>query len=133
MPSTKTTFAAAGEQRDPVAAYKAALRHTRRVRFLRRALPAAILLCVSIIVIGSWLDPLRLLGELPIEFARLAISGSKLKIEAPKLSGYTIDGRAYSVTAEIGRAGSRAARDNRDDRDRGALRACRRRNGQAQS
>jgi lipopolysaccharide export system protein LptC len=100
VPSTKTTFAAAGEQRDPVAAYKAALRHTRRVRFLRRALPAAILLCVSIIVIGSWLDPLRLLGELPIEFARLAISGSKLKIEAPKLSGYTIDGRAYSVTAE---------------------------------
>lgn len=100
MPSTETTFAAAGERRDPGAAYKAATRHTRRVRFLRRALPAAILLGVSIIVIGAWLDPLRLLRELPIEFARLAISGSKLKIEAPKLSGYTSDGRAYSVTAE---------------------------------
>lgn len=100
MPSTETTFAAGGERRDAVAAYKAATRHTGRVRFLRRALPAAILLCVSVIVIGAWLDPLRLLGELPIEFARLAISGSKLKIEAPKLSGYTGDGRAYSVTAE---------------------------------
>lgn len=100
MPSTETIFAAGGERRDTVAAYKAALRHTRRVRFLRRALPAAILLCASFIVIGAWLDPLRLLGELPIEFARLAISGSKLKIEAPKLSGYTGDGRAYSVTAE---------------------------------
>lgn len=100
MPSTEATFAAGGERRDPVAAYKAAMRHTRRVRFLRRALPAAILLCVSVIVIGAWLDPLRLLGELPIEFARLAISGSKLKIEAPKLSGYTRDGRAYNVTAE---------------------------------
>jgi lipopolysaccharide export system protein LptC len=100
VPSTETTFAAAGDRRNPVAAYKAALRHTRRVRFFRRALPAAIILCVSVIVIGSWLDPLRLLGELPIEFARLAISGSTLKIEAPKLSGYTADGRAYSVTAE---------------------------------
>ena len=100
MPSTETTFAAGGERRDAAAAYKAALRHTSHVRFLRRALPAAIILCVCIIVIGSWLDPLRLLGELPIEFARLAISGSKLKIEAPKLSGYTGDGRAYSVTAE---------------------------------
>jgi len=100
VPSTEATFAAGGERRDPVAAYKAAMRHTRRVRFLRRALPAAILLCVSVIVIGAWLDPLRLLGELPIEFARLAISGSKLKIEAPKLSGYTRDGRAYNVTAE---------------------------------
>ena len=100
MPSTETIFAAAGERRDTVTAYKAALRHTRRVRFLRRALPAAILLFLSIIVFGAWLDPLRLLRELPIEFARLAISGSKLKIEAPKLSGYTGDGRAYSVTAE---------------------------------
>lgn len=99
VPSTETTFAAAGGRRDAVAAYKVAMRHTRRVRFLRRALPAAILLCVAIIVIGAWLDPLRLLRELPIEFARLAISGSKLKIEAPKLSGYTSDGRAYTVTA----------------------------------
>ena len=100
VPSTEVIFAATGERRDSVAAYKAAMRHTRRVRFLRRALPAAILLGVSIIVIGAWLDPLRLLRELPIEFARLAISGSKLKIEAPKLSGYTSDGRAYSMTAE---------------------------------
>lgn len=100
MPSTETTFAAGGERRDPVAAYKAAMRHTRCVRFLRGALPAAVLLCISVIVIGSWLDPLRLISELPIEFARLAISGTKLKIEAPKLSGYTSDGRAYSVTAE---------------------------------
>ena len=99
VPSTETAFTTTGERRDPVAAYKVAMRHTRRVRFLRRALPAAILLCVTIIVVGSWLDPLRLLGELPIEFARLAISGSKLKIEAPKLSGYTSDGRAYSMTA----------------------------------
>ena len=99
VPSTETAFTTTGERRDPVAAYKVAMRHTKRVRFLRLALPAAILLCVAIVVIGSWLDPLRLLGELPIEFARLAISGSKLKIEAPKLSGYTSDGRAYSMTA----------------------------------
>ena len=100
MHSTETNFAATGERRDQAAAYKAATRHSSRVRFLRYALPTLILLCVSIIVIGSWLDPLRLLRELPIEFARLAISGTKLKIDAPKLSGYTSDGRAYSVTAE---------------------------------
>jgi lipopolysaccharide export system protein LptC len=100
VPSIETIFTATGERRDQVAAYKAATRHTKRVRFLRLALPVVILLCVAILMIGSWLDPLRLLGELPIEFARLAISGTKLKIEAPKLSGYTSDGRAYSVTAE---------------------------------
>ncbi len=103
MPSFETpsaaAFAAGNERRDLTAAYKVAMRHTRRVRFLRRALPAAILLIVLVVLFGAWFDPLRLLGELPIEFARLAISGSKLKIEAPKLSGYTRDGRAYSVTA----------------------------------
>jgi lipopolysaccharide export system protein LptC len=100
VPSTESTFAAGGARRNPVAAYKAATRHTRRVRLLRYVLPAAVLLSISVVVLGTWLDPLRLLGELPIEFARLAISGSKLKIEAPKLSGYTTDGRTYSVTAE---------------------------------
>jgi lipopolysaccharide export system protein LptC len=69
------------------------------VRWLRRAVPVAAVTIVLLIVLWAWLDPLRLFRELPLEFARMAISGNTLKIDAPKLSGYMRDGRTYSISA----------------------------------
>lgn len=99
--SAATTMAAEpGERRATAAAYRSAARHSRLVRFVRLMVPAVLIGGVLILVASSWLDPLRLLRELPLEFAKIAISENKLKIEAPKISGFTRDGRAYRLTAE---------------------------------
>jgi lipopolysaccharide export system protein LptC len=81
-------------------AFRTAKRHSRRVRVLRWALPAAALGGLAIIMLVVWLDPLRLYRNLPVEFGRISITDNKLTIEAPKLTGFTQDRRPYSVTAE---------------------------------
>jgi lipopolysaccharide export system protein LptC len=59
---------------------------------------------VSVLTVGAtwlvtWLDPLKVLVRLPIDAGRLVISGTKITMEAPKLSGYTKDRRWYELTA----------------------------------
>ena len=51
------------------------------------------------VVFVSWFDPLRILVKLPGDAGRLVISGTKIKMEAPKLSGYTRDQRWYELSA----------------------------------
>ena len=77
-----------------------ARRHSRRVGFLRYALPAAAIGGIALIVLFTWFDPLRLYRGLPLEFGKLSISGNKLTMEAPKLTGFTRNGQPYVVTAE---------------------------------
>lgn len=82
------------------AAFGDAVRHSRLVGLLRRFIPA--FLGGSIVLTGLWLwfDPLGAVGELPVSVGKLSIAGSKLKMEAPKLTGFSRDGNPYSVTAE---------------------------------
>ena len=80
-------------------AFARAGRHSRRVRFLRVALPVTIVLTLGTTWLVSWLDPLKVLVRLPIDAGRLVISGTKITMEAPKLSGYTRDRRWYELTA----------------------------------
>jgi lipopolysaccharide export system protein LptC len=47
----------------------------------------------------SWIDPLKVLTKLPIDAGKLVISGTKITMEAPKLTGYTRDRRWYEMTA----------------------------------
>jgi lipopolysaccharide export system protein LptC len=58
-----------------------------------------IVLTVGATWLVSWLDPLKVLVRLPIDAGRLVISGTKITMEAPKLSGYTKDRRWYELTA----------------------------------
>jgi lipopolysaccharide export system protein LptC len=76
-----------------------AARHSRRVRFLRIAVPLVIVLTLGTTWLVSWLDPLKVLVRLPTDAGRLVISGTKITMEAPKLSGYTKDRRWYELTA----------------------------------
>jgi lipopolysaccharide export system protein LptC len=82
------------------AAIRRAQRHSRRVRILRIGLPA--IAAVGLLLFGLLilLDPARLLHGFPVEFTRISISGDKLTIEAPRLTGFTRDARPYSVTAQ---------------------------------
>lgn len=80
-------------------AFARAARHSRRVRFLRVALPVTIVLILGSTWLVSWLDPLKVLVRLPKDVGRLVVSGTKITMEAPKLSGYTRDRRWYELTA----------------------------------
>jgi lipopolysaccharide export system protein LptC len=70
------------------------------VRVLRVAIPVAIALILGAVVLVSWLDPLKVLARLPIDAGKLVISGTKITMQAPKLTGYTRDRRWYELTAQ---------------------------------
>lgn len=76
-----------------------ARRHSRIVRFLRRAVPAVLVLTFAGLLAANYLNPSRWL-RVPTQFGTLVISGSKITMEAPRLAGYTKDQREYEVTAE---------------------------------
>lgn len=80
-------------------AFKAAFRHSRRVKWLRRLLPVVALVGLALVVAASLFNPLRLLN-LPIEVGGFSFNGSRLSMEAPRLSGYTDDNRLYRLSAE---------------------------------
>jgi lipopolysaccharide export system protein LptC len=90
------TYQAGMEVRFAIAA-----RHSRMVRVLRVAVPAAVALSMATIVGISIFNPFRvLLPKLPIDMDNLAISGTKITMETPHLAGYTPDQRPYEVQAK---------------------------------
>src|SRR5215212_9364656 len=91
---------AVSEGRDMTRAFRLAARHSRRVRKLRLAIPVTILFILGATILVSWLDPLKVLVRLPIDSGKIVISGTKITMEAPKLSGYTRDNRWYELNAK---------------------------------
>jgi lipopolysaccharide export system protein LptC len=79
-------------------AFRAARRHSRWVRFLRVAIPATVVLGSTAITLITYYNPLRLLAKLPI--GNVVINGTKITMEAPRMSGFTRDGRAYVFNAD---------------------------------
>jgi lipopolysaccharide export system protein LptC len=85
--------------RDNQRAFRAAIRHSRFVRVLRVAIPACIIAAGAAFGAYHWLDPMRVLAKLPVGTDGVVISGSKIIMRQPRLSGYTKDERPYTVTA----------------------------------
>jgi lipopolysaccharide export system protein LptC len=85
---------------DSERAFLAARRHSRVVRFLRVAIPLAVLLGFTGIFLVTYFNPLRVLARLPINVGDLVVSGSKITMEQPRLSGFTRDERAYELSAD---------------------------------
>jgi lipopolysaccharide export system protein LptC len=81
-------------------AFHAARRHSRAVRILRIAVPAGVAVGIIIITLITYLNPLRMLAKLPINLDNLVVSGTKVTMEAPRLTGFTHDARAYELTAD---------------------------------
>lgn len=79
--------------------YGHAVRHSSRVRFLRRVLPILTIAILGLAAFVAWLDPFRIVRDFPLDMMKLSIQGNKLVMDAPKLSGFTKDGRGYNVTA----------------------------------
>jgi lipopolysaccharide export system protein LptC len=83
------------------ARFQVAARHSRLVRALRVAVPAAVILAMAAIVAVSIFNPFRLLlPKLPVDMGNLVVSGTKITMESPHLSGYTPDQRPYEVWAK---------------------------------
>jgi len=85
---------------DSERAFRSARRHSRAVRILRVAIPIAVLLGVTGISLITYFNPLRMLAKLPIDAGNLVVSGTKITMEKPHLSGFTRDERAYELSAD---------------------------------
>jgi len=84
------------------ARFAAAARHSRMVRVLRVAVPATVLLAMASIVLISIFNPFRMirLPNLPVDIGNLVVSGTKVTMESPHLSGFSTDQRPYEVWAK---------------------------------
>ena len=83
------------------ARFAIAARHSRMVRVLRIAVPAAVILAMTAIVFVSVFNPFRmLLPKLPLDMGNLVVSGTKITMESPHLSGYSTDQRPYELWAK---------------------------------
>jgi lipopolysaccharide export system protein LptC len=83
------------------ARFAAAARHSRMVRVLRIAVPAAVLLAMAAIVAVSVFNPFRmLLPKLPVDMGNLVVSGTKITMESPHLAGFSTDQRPYEMWAK---------------------------------
>jgi lipopolysaccharide export system protein LptC len=82
------------------ARFAVAARHSRMVRILRIAVPAAVILSLATIILVSVFNPFRmLLPKLPVDMSNLVVSGTKVTMESPHLAGYSQDQRPYEVWA----------------------------------
>jgi lipopolysaccharide export system protein LptC len=88
-----------GEGNDRERMFRAAMRHSRMVRFFRGAIPVSLIAILATIAAVAYFQPQRLLAKLPIDPSRVMLSGTKINMEAPKLGGFTRDGRPYELTA----------------------------------
>ena len=85
---------------DSERAFRAARRHSRVVRVLRVVIPLAVVLGFTGVFLVAYLNPLRMLAKLPADIGNLVVSGTKITMEKPHLSGFTRDARAYELSAD---------------------------------
>ncbi|MFO1150028.1 MAG: LPS export ABC transporter periplasmic protein LptC [Alsobacter sp.] len=80
------------------ARYAEAMRHSSRVRWLRRMIPVGALAVMGGVVFWAWYEPFK---DLPagVSVGAVSINGTKVTMELPKLSGFKKDNRPYQVTA----------------------------------
>jgi lipopolysaccharide export system protein LptC len=82
------------------ARFAAAARHSRMVRVLRVAVPSAVAFAMAGVIGISIFNPFRLIPKIPLDMGNLVVSGSKITMESPHLSGYTPDQRPYEMWAK---------------------------------
>jgi lipopolysaccharide export system protein LptC len=83
------------------ARFAIAARHSRLVRILRIAVPAVVGLVMAGLVAISIFNPFRaLMKQLPIDMDNIVVSGTKITMETPHMSGFSQDQRPYEVWAK---------------------------------
>ncbi len=83
------------------ARFAVAARHSRIVRALRIAVPAAVITAMAAVIGVSIFNPFRMLmPKLPLDMDRLVVSGTKITMESPHMAGFSADRRPYEVWAK---------------------------------
>lgn len=82
-------------------AFRAAGRHTARVKFLRRAIIVGSTLAVSLIALVATFDPLRHLRG-TVSISGVGVKGTKVTMDSPKIAGVQQGGSPYDVAARTG-------------------------------
>jgi lipopolysaccharide export system protein LptC len=67
------------------------------VRFFKLVIPAGSVLGIAGVVLATWFNPFRTVEGLTV--GPLSVSGSKVTMESPRLTGFRNDSRPYEVTA----------------------------------
>jgi lipopolysaccharide export system protein LptC len=81
--------------------FKAAHRHSARVRLFRGVAIAGSLLAITLISAVALLNPLRhRLGDISV--GRTTIDGTKITLDFPKVSGVQTDGHPFEIKARSG-------------------------------
>lgn len=86
-----------GDDLRPKRDYSRALRHSRRVRLLKRAIPLGAFLAVALVVAITFFNPFASYGGLTL--GPVSVSGSRIVMENPRLTGFQSESRPYVVTA----------------------------------
>jgi len=82
-------------------AFRAAVRHSRHVRALRLAIPiTAAVVLVAAAAFSFLFKPLRMLTSMPVDIGSMVVSGTKIMMHQPRLSGVTRDNRKYDMVAQ---------------------------------
>ena len=79
--------------------YRAALRHSRYVRWLRICVLAGIAALLLTVIGINYVPPIGGF-RLPGELGKLVIHGTRITMQQPRLAGYTVDSRAYEFSAD---------------------------------
>lgn len=79
--------------------YRAALRHSRHVRIMRIGVLAGIAALLLTVVVIDYLPPIGGF-RLPGELGKLVINGTTITMQQPRLTGFTVDSRAYEFSAD---------------------------------
>ena len=77
--------------------YSRALRHSGRVRFLKRAIPLGAFLAVGLVVAITFFNPFASYGGLTL--GPVSVSGTRIVMDNPRLTGFQSESRPYVVTA----------------------------------
>ena len=83
------------------ARFASAARHSRMVRILRVAVPAAVVLALaSVVAVQVFLNPFISQLKLPVDVGNVLVSGTKITMESPHLAGFSTDQRPYEMWAK---------------------------------
>jgi lipopolysaccharide export system protein LptC len=81
------------------AKFAQAARHSRLVRILRIGVPATVVVAMVVIIYIAFFNKYRI-PNLPVSVENMVVSGTKITMESPHVSGFTPDQRPYELWAK---------------------------------
>ncbi len=82
------------------ARFASAARHSRLVRILRIAVPVTVVVAMaSIVAVSTFLNPFSMI-PVKVDSGNLVVTGTKITMESPHMSGFTPDQRPYELWAK---------------------------------